>query len=207
MSAYSDSFTGANGSTLGANWTKTQGSNVTGDINIQSNQATGSSAGNWGVYTYASSLSTNDQYAQAVVPIAASGTQREVQIGIRVKPPVTGLWWPDGYYIGVQYSTGSTNRYMFGYFGGNYSNMGSAGTPAFTTGETIRIEAQGSAIRYLVNGTLAFQFSPETSLTGSTERQGAIAIYGGSALDDFAMGDIGGAAAAYPWQYYHQMMA
>jgi hypothetical protein len=93
---------------------------------------------------------------------------------------------------------------MFNYTGGSYQSMGSAATPAFTTGETIRIEAEGTTVRYLVNGSLAFQVSPDTNITGASNRLLAIACYGGSAanngsaVDDFDGGDIGAAPVGQP---------
>ena len=200
MSAYTDDFNRANGS-LGANWTKVTSANITGDVAIVSNEASGSVASQWGIYTYASSAATNDQYAQAVVPTVASGSQREVQLGVRVKLPVVGSYWPDGYFIGIQYTTSGASRYLFKYSGGNYSAITSASSPAFTAGETIRIEAQGSTIRYLLNGTAIFT-QTDTTITGASERLLMMGIFGGSAgpatLDDFSAGDIGAAPADQP---------
>jgi hypothetical protein len=175
-----DAFTRADStSSAGPSWT-----NISGSGGVFSNECyfpTSPGVIIWNADTFA-----NDHYAQCVAgsfwSLAIMGP------GVRVQSDDG-----DGYY--------HYNGRIFRYDAGSATELGSSDVPAST--DTIKMEAEGTAIRYYLNTVL------KIDVTDATYGTGGVGIRSDSAsitVDNFEADDIGGGgggaegAAAYHWR-------
>jgi hypothetical protein len=173
-----DDFNRANGA-LGASWTALVG---TAPYSIISNAAAPDGASNENCVIYNAFTPGNDHWAAATV------TAHNVDSFVGVAVRASGTSWY-GFY-------GDTlSRYLFSVVSGSYTVLATTGT-GFAVNDVVRIEAEGTTIRALVNGV------EWTSVTDSSLASGSAGLVTWSTgnvgrLDDFSAADIGGAAASF----------
>jgi hypothetical protein len=173
-----DDFNRANASgagALGANWT-----DVTDGFNIASNQAASRTAGNDNndAYTGAGWTGGNDQYAEVTV-IAASG-----QVGPTTRNDTVN---ENFYLASCEGSLGSSITHnLISSNNGTFSTIASF-TGTINANDVVRCEAQGTTIRFLVNGV---QKASTTNSAWTTNKPGIFAFGTGSTVDNFAAGDF-----------------
>lgn len=183
----SHTATGANG---GHSWSYLHSGS---SWDIQSNQV--NQTGNFGLARADSDLSTDDHYAQIVVPVPPSTTTQSIGVAAR-KDSSSTL----SYYLAV---CRSTQWQTYEWDGGSFGQLGSTTSQATATNDVIRIEAEGSTIRRLRNG------SEQASLTDGTTsgnyRCGIACIHSltGPRGDDWEAGDLGAAPAVTIPIYRH----
>lgn len=134
----SDSFTGTNGAGLGANWTVVAGSWQITSNSAQPTAGAASAAATWNANTF-----NNDQYAQ-VTAAAATGTGHFAGVSVRGSTAaftMTSIVWD------------STDAYVSTWVAGSQTVVaGPIAAP--TTGQVVRIEAQGTTLRIYYDGVL-----------------------------------------------------
>lgn len=184
MATYSDDFNRTNASTLGTNWS--QGAGTTG---ITSNQAVAADT-SYDECWYTSSCSGNDNYAEVTVPSGSlySTGFRQVRVECR------GNGTSTGYCAVLTRSGGDWIRDLVRRVSDADTSIVSPSTAAVTLPATIRVEASGSTIRYLFNGSELFSVT-DTGIT--TGVRVGLTIYdntitgGAVTADDWAGGDLG----------------
>jgi len=171
-----DNFNRSTG--LGANWTTMPA--MSGGITIVSNlyvagiggQST--SGGYWNAVSF-----PNDQYAQGTIQLQASGGGPMVRINTS-----TGA-----NYQYIVDNPGSSATLAIYYFapGPSYTLLGST-TSATSVGDVLRLEAQGTTLRALLNGVVKVTATDGTLGSGQT----GLYFYSGQSLylDDFEAGDL-----------------
>lgn len=167
-----DSFTRANASSLGANWTTMGGYNSS---SIVSNSAVNNSAGSNLSFSYynAQALSA-DQFSQAT--LSASPTNY-AGVGVRVAAGDNGYWF---------YCTTGTS-YMLKRVSGAQTILTSAFTTC-TAGDVMRIEAGGTQITAYKNGAQVSTAS-DSSLTNGTA---GIELYNSGSSNNAFQNFVGG---------------
>lgn len=138
--AFTDSFTGSDGTALAthdANWTVHQG---TGEIQSNSLKLYNNSAIAWA--TYAGTVN-DDQYSQAVASAISSGHFNGLVVRCNTSGTATfyGTSW-DG-----------SNAYIFKQVAGAYTQLGAAVTSP-SAGDTVKLAVSGTTISLYHNGSL-----------------------------------------------------
>jgi hypothetical protein len=172
----SDDFNRANSSTIGGSWVEDLA-----DWSIFSNRVTNSGAGD-SELRYASALDSDDQYAQ----LRANGADfRTTAVFCRHPASSTRTYYMAGVY-------GTASKELSKRVAGTFTSLASpVTTPTYTYPGTIRVEAAGSTVSGLWEGS---QYSSVTDTSIASGPQTGIFIYNaGSAAtaDDFVAGDIG----------------
>lgn len=171
MTTYSDDFNRADSSNLGAGWVE-----VSGDWSIISNQLSPGAAGGTVLLRNAGASSTNNNYAQAKLAVAATASQGVVCRG-NANFSNGYLWRNDG-----------SQWDLFSIVGGSFSNIGTFAGAA-VNGDVAKVQANGSTIKAFVNGVERVSVTDTAVATGT-----AIGIRSESAgtirWDDFIGGDL-----------------
>lgn len=160
-----DNFTGTNGALLSArsNWALNSADSA--DFQIQSNQL-GISPPATGGIDYAARWTGGafnaNQYAQCVINHNLGGTSEQIGLAVRVASDNSLTFY------GI-YTNGSATN-LFKMVSGSWTLIADVTAP--TSGDTIRLEANGTTIRYLINGVQDF------STTDSSIASGAAGVCG-----------------------------
>ncbi len=177
-----DNFNRANGG-LGAGWTAISD----GAMSIASQQVIGTVGKNTGEIrtgeTYAS-----DQFSQiSVTSTALSGGQ---WIAAAVRMQNSG----QNAYAGLYYwNFGSPELMLFLRTGGAWTQLNAVNTAALAAGTTLKLQAVGSTISFLVNGAQRLSVTDAT-LTGGAP---GIMAYGNATADNWAGQDATGTTTSY----------
>ena len=177
-----DNFNRADGG-LGAGWTAISD----GAMSIASQQVIGTVGQNTGEIrtgeTYAS-----DQFSQiSVTSTALSGGQ---WIAAAVRMQNSG----QNAYAGLYYwNFGSPELMLFLRTGGAWTQLNAVNTAALAAGTTLKLQAVGSTISFLVNGAQRLSVT-DTTLTGGAP---GIMAYGNATADNWAGQDATGTTTSY----------
>lgn len=187
-----DAFTDTNGTALeshDANWTMigTGGNSSSWAINTNAAypDSTTSNFARWDGDTFG-----DDQYSQAVLAaIDAAGSGR-FGLAVRITSPGADTADKDGYCFAVRNWSGNEARYLYSVTDASETILDSDGT-ASSTSEVLRIEANGTTIRALVDDVEIL------SATDSTHTSGSAGLYANNKstsdcrLDDWEGGNLG----------------
>jgi hypothetical protein len=179
-----DAFTRANNADLGTAWDVSTGQ---GAFAISGNTAISNFVGDAGE-SYNAITWPDDQYVQAAVTVTGGTTPGGgAGLGVQARA-ATGAW--TAYRLVV--STAVTNNIELAKFvAAGYTLLGQR-TQAWTAGDTLRLEAQGTTLRVLRNGVqLGATFTDSGIASG---RGGIVLSFGDSvagSLDNFEGGDFG----------------
>lgn len=178
-----DAFTDPNGTALtthSASWVQNGGAFIIQSNTLQPNAAATEFAAHWTGDGFA-----DDQYAQATLGSSAQGSHY-IGPAIRVAAGATKTYY--GYY-GCAQAGLDQNRQFFKNVAGTWTQFGSNGTGTIA-GEVLRLEAVGSTIRPLRNGSL--DVMGEVSDSAVVSGSGGIAGWalGTMFIDDWESGDI-----------------
>jgi hypothetical protein len=173
-----DDFNRANGA-LGANWTALVGTNP---YNVNTNAAAPDGLSSENCTIYNAFTPANNQWASAVV------TARNVDNYIGVAVRASGTSW----YV---FYADTGNRYLARVSGGVFTSLATSAS-GFAVNDVVRIEADGTTIRALINGV------QWTSVTDSSLASGSTGLATWSTgtvgrLDDFSAANLSAAAASF----------
>lgn len=175
----SDNFTRNNENPIGGNWTKCPGSNH--DFQILSNKLTGANFNNDAVIYWNAATGANDQFSEITV-FAAGGTF----YGPSVRTATSSYQC---------YGADAPGELIFKIVGTTFTSLASGSTNATTAGDVLRVEAEGSTIRWVKNGTT---YRTVTDTTYTSGRWGVYQYSFDSSFSLWTGGDITAAAAAQP---------
>lgn len=189
-----DNFTNTNGVQLdshNANW------GVYNAFDIQSNAASPDRANDESGAAYTGESFSNDQYSEAII----AGLVNSESVGVAVRGDGSGTFY--GYYSDVDTGT----KYIFKIVGGSWTELNSATSDIVVT-DTVRIEAEGTTITPILNG------SEDTDLSAQTDSaiaSGAAGLCGfdnstSMQIDDWEGGNLGVVANAMPMAMHHYRM-
>jgi hypothetical protein len=179
-----DNFNRADEASLLAPWTQATGG---GTAQLASNTVH-SFLDTDTLYHYAGAAVTADQYAQAILSTKATGDGGPA---VRVKSSTM-----DGYF-----AEAATTAEGFYKLISTVASLVSAVTTTIAAGDTVRLEAQGSTLRYFKNGA-AVTGSPftDTSITVANDGAGMFWFSSSDFWDDWAGGDLApGNVATVAW--------
>lgn len=172
MAVVTDNFNRADGG-LGSNWATLTGA---GTIRIVSNQAAGPSSSTDSAARYTATAIGADQYSQAIIQ---SGDNLDSGILCRCSSSAFSCYFASPY-ASIQTLNKFTN--------GSFSTL-SSGAGSINIGDTLRVEAEGTTIRYKKNGTQVISVTDSSFASG----QPGLFFYESLArLDDWEAGDLGG---------------
>ncbi len=180
--AVTDDFNRADASPIGGNWTT--GPGFTG-LRVVSNECAkiDSFAGEAAAYYNAASFADN-QYSQYTPTVLGTNTDQ----GPIVRCATSGT--TKNCYVANTYIT---DEQIFKFVGGTYTKLLSVTTSDVVNTDVIRVEAEGSTIRWVKNGT------SQGSVTDSSLTSGAAGIFiyrPDCRADNWEAGDIGGAVVS-----------
>ena len=175
----SDDFNRANETPLAPPWVKAFGA----DFNLVSNAVQGTTSAN-SLWYYNGSASSADQFSEATMASAVPGNDwgPAVRVG--------GAGDQDCYFFD-QYNGAGGGLSKF--VAGQFSTITTGGSP-IATGDSQRIEVEGSAIRGYVNGTQKHS-ATDTSISGQGDGAGLFIYEAGGAIDNWSGGDLGGGSS------------
>ena len=182
-----DDFTGSNGALLDdrTDWSRIQGS--LGDLEIQSNNVTcPSDASGDCAYVFTGTGGNPGADQRCTLTVAA--------LGGWLGPAVRGS--SGGNLYGAQVSTnhgggGGAQVYFNKWVSGSYSDLGNGSLSAIAVSDKLRVEAEGTALRFLVSRS-GGAFTAEITTTDSAHSSGSCGIHG---YTGFAAGSSGIARA------------
>ena len=179
-----DTFTRANETPVAAPWTQLTGS--TNTINLVSNAIQAAATGDK-FYYYSGAATGADQYSQFLQ--ATAPTNADWGPAVRIGENGFSGYWASLYSAGVQAFNG--------FDGGTFFAVATV-TVTATDGHTYRIEAEGTTLRFLDNGShVTGSPTTDATLTGAGNGVGVFVFDTGGALDDFDGADIGAVATAW----------
>jgi len=171
-----DDFNRADETPVAAPWTQQSGSGTT--FNLASNALVLVSAAN-AIYYYAGAASTADQYSECT-NVGAGGkfAGPSVRVG------------SDGF---SGYNLEAAFNQLSKFVSGSLTLIGSGLSPTILTGHVMRVEASGSSIHALYDGS-EMTVSPvtDTSLTTAGNGVGVLMGETGAPMDNWSGGDLGG---------------
>jgi len=195
MALTTDDFNRADTTTLGLNWTNRKGGDTS--YGISTNRA--SIGLNQDTASFSNvSVFGSDQYSQVALS-GLSGTNNETGLGVCVRCDTTNLGGGApyiNYYYAVVNTAGANNVTVAKFVADTYTQLGQR-TQAWTDGDILKLEAQGSTIRVYRNGTqLGASFTDSTIAVGQPELAHGASFATGF-IDNWEGGDIavGGAGA------------
>lgn len=171
MTSFSDDFNRADSTDLGANWVE-----VSGDWSIVSNQLSPGSAGGTIILRAASSMSSNDNYAQAAIAATASVSH--------------GVWCRGNSNIssGYLWRNDGTSWNLFSVVGGSFTLIGTYATAA-VSGDVAKVQAVGSTVKAYVNGVERVSIV-DTSVSAGVNVGIRSESSGSIRWDNFSAGDV-----------------
>ena len=167
-----DSFTRANSSTLGQNWTQSQGT-----VGISSNAAVGTALNTWTGAYYSGQTWNADQFAQATISVTGAAN-------LALGPAVRGS--ASGNYYQFWCNTGS-GASLDKFVAGARTVLTTAGA-ACAVNDVMRLEVVGSTLRAYYNGALLITWTDSALTSGSP----GVAFYNNStaALVNWSGGNL-----------------
>lgn len=186
MASYSDPFTGSSAS-LGANWTQITGATFGNYLN--SNKAYPSnSTGSHGSYWNAGAFA-NDQYSEIVVGQTPGGTFDSLGLAVRISAA------GENYY----YTWNPLGKIeIWKNVGGTFSAVDQTVTSTVQAGDVLRLEAEGTTLRVIHNGSTIITKTDTSLSSGSAGIYGYCNLYTDCSADSWAGGDLGAAPAGQP---------
>jgi hypothetical protein len=185
-----DDFNRANGTGLGANWTA-----VVDNYDISSNRAVPSPTSSDAVVRYSGATWPNDQYSQAKC-YTTNTTAGGAGIGVcaRCSASATTLYR-------LVADHGSSSNWEIGDFIAGSYNFIANRTQAWTDGDTIRLEAQGTSLTIKLNGTAVGAAITSSAIASGQAGLAYSSIASAPASDDFEGGDFAAAfdPSTVPW--------
>jgi len=178
-----DSFDRADAATLGVNWPLLKGESQ--HLGIFSNQVDTSAAGDCG-NAYDGGISwPGDQWAEA--PIATIGTGETL---IWVRGEAFSGSTKNGYQGGTDDGNlGHNNTEIIKRVADTWSELGSSGVNDITAGSVVRVEAEGNAVRVLVDGVQKVAVT-DASFSGGNPGLSAIHAVNVGLFTSFTAGDF-----------------
>ncbi|MFF3643392.1 hypothetical protein [Streptomyces sp. NPDC002564] len=178
MATFTDDFTRADSTDLGAGWVE-----VSGNLwAIISGQLSPGSAGGTILVRAATAMDSNDHFAQMTIAATTSASQ--------------GVWcrgnanFTQGYLL----RNSGTSWDLFSVVGNNFTMIGTYAVAA-APGDTAKIQAVGSAIKGFIGGVERISVTDTAVATGTAVGLRSEST-SGLRYDDFAAGDISTAAEA-----------
>lgn len=174
----SDDFNRANETPIASPWTK---SGPGPNANLTSNAMT-ETVGNDTFYYYSGAATSANQYSQAKVTAAGGGSGSEWGPAARIQ--VSALY--DGYFNDCLPGSEGIYKYV-----ASTASLVQAVTYTMAVNDIVRIEAQGSTLRFIANGTERTG-SPgtDTSITDAGGGPGVFLLSNTVVIDDWAGGDL-----------------
>lgn len=195
--AFEDTFTRADADTLGSPWVHLDGQSLGSKFGIRSGEAR-----YLGPLDTAPALSGSDYYSTQLVTVDVGSADMAVEWN--VEGPSSGgvLYLPFRYATGTSptwlnntlglYATGSDPGKLY-LLAGDSTNLGSFTVSGWRSGDTIRAEAVGTAIKIYIGGVLKLS---ATSSVGLSNTRAGIGGHAGSVfVDQYAMFRSGSAIA------------
>lgn len=162
-----DNFNRTNGA-LGANWTDGPG----GGLSIVSNEVTGTTGG------------VSDGYWSADAPNASQYAQCKIAAVLDSSGPAVRVSATDW----VSFVASTSNWTLYWYNDSDYTTIGDSWETEPAVGDIARIEAEGTAFRGYVNGTL--RCSGTNASAPATGYGGLIIDLTSARVDDFEVGNL-----------------
>jgi hypothetical protein len=176
VASFSDDFSRADSSDLGADWVE-----VSGDWSIVSGQLSPGAAGGTIILRAAGAMASDDNFAQVTIAATAPASQ--------------GVWCRGNSNIssGYLWRNDGASWDLFSVVGGSFTLIGSYAAAA-APGDVARVQAVGSTIKAFVNGVERVSLANTHVTTGvnvgiRSESAGALRF------DDFTAGDVTAGAA------------
>jgi hypothetical protein len=171
VTSFSDDFSRADSTSLGAGWVE-----VSGDWSIISNRLSSGNAGGTVILRAAGAMATSDH--SVTVTIAATAAVSH------------GIWARGNSNIsqGYLWRNDGTGWTMFSVVGGSFTSIGSFAGAA-VAGDVAKLEAVGSAIKGYVNGTLRVSVTDTAVTTGTSVGLRAEST-SSLRFDDFVAADV-----------------
>lgn len=181
--AFEDSFTRADADSLGSPWVHLDGHSLGAKFGVRSGEARF-----LGPLDTAPTLSSPDYFSTQLVTVDVGSADMAVEWN--VEGPASG----GALYLPFRYATGTAPRYNSNTLGlystranpdtlyllaGSSTVLGSFTVPGWRTGDTIRVEAVGTAIAVYIDGVL--KISATSSVGSSNTRAG----FGGNATTNY----------------------
>ncbi|MFD9564358.1 hypothetical protein [Streptomyces sp. NPDC059994] len=175
MASFSDDFNRANSTDLGASWVE-----VSGDWSILSNQLSPGAAGGTIILRAASTMASNDHYAQATIAATTAASQ--------------GVWCRGNANItsGYLWRNNGTSWDLFRVVGGSFTAIGTYAAAA-APGDIARVQAVGSTITAYVGGIQRVSVTDTAVTTGTSVGIRADSA-GALRFDDFTAADLSAGA-------------
>ena len=178
-----DTFTRANETPVAAPWTQLTGS--TNTINLVSNALQAAATGDK-FYYYSGAVTGADQYSQFLQSSAPDTS--DWGPACRIGENGFSGYWASLYALGPSFN---------GFDAGTFFSPASV-TVTATDGHTYRLEAEGTTLRFLDNGShVTGSPTTDATLTGAGDGVGIFLYQINGAIDDFDGGDISAAAATW----------
>ena len=182
----SDDFNRANSTGLGANWT----SSVGGGFDVVSNHASSAITGgndNAAVYSGAGWTGGNDQYSEAQIITKPSG--QDAGVICRGATGAETFYLYDVNFDDAAVALGSsmTNR-MYKTVGGSFTQLGSNSVETVSSGDVLRVEANGTSITAKRGGVT--KIGPITDSAIASGKPGLFGFGPGNVFDNWAAGDF-----------------
>lgn len=183
-----DNFNRADAANLGANWTVGPGGAQT--LGVTSNQCAVKASGADSRNYYSGIAWPNDQYSQAAalqaVDYSAVDTRQSAAANSFYGAAVFSAFGP------------ATNIELAKVVTGSYTSL-TSGTAAVALNDVIRCEAQGTTVRFLVNGVQKLTTTDAALSSGNAGLMGTTSAGAEPTWEDWEGGDFsaGGAAVAH----------
>lgn len=178
-----DFFTRANENPLAGNWTKVTNSSQT--FQLLTNEVKGAGTDGDTAYYWNADTPANDQWSQAAMGTAMS-TNGDGGLCCRVSTSAFSMYMA---------STYNAAKALYQITAGSFTSIAGITTSNFASGDTCRIDAQGSTIRFKKNGTEQTG-SPVTDTTFTAGRWGMFIYEPAQTLDSWQGGDFN-----QPWSW------
>lgn len=194
--AGSDDFNRADNTVLGVNWTNRKGGDTsygisTNRASIGLNQDTASF---WNAGSFAA-----DQYSQVALS-GLSGTNDQTGLGVCVRCDTTNLGGGAAYinYYHAIVNTAASNNVSVAKFVADAYTLLAQRTQAWSDGDILRLEVQGTTLKVFRNGTQLGANITDSSVSVGAAGLAHLASFATGFADNWAGGDIsaGGGAAS-----------
>lgn len=182
-----DSFTRGDSTDIGTNWDNAY--TGWGSCELVTNEITITAPSSVCVETYNALVPGGNQYAQILI---SQMTVTTGQVGASVRTSTTPA--DQMYLCRVHQSDGTRTSRIQRRNSGSNATLIEENATSWAVGDTVKCEAVGTTISLYRNGTLVVTWTDATFSAG----RGGIYVSSGSlgiALDNFEVGDVGGAAA------------
>lgn len=182
-----DNFNRANAANLGANWTEELGGwSIVSNAAVPDNLGGSDSIGYWNAITW-----PNDQYSQAKITVTGT-TGNSQGLGVTVRKSTSTV---ARYRLVADHA--AANNMELAVFNTAYTSLWQR-TQAFTNGDTIYLEAQGTTIIGKLNGVAVGAATTNSAIASGKAGIGFSSFETAAVLDDWEGGDFATTAKAPP---------